>query len=49
MNVFGREIGFSFSVAIFSIIISILITSLASLIPVRTAVKIEPAIVLRGE
>lgn len=49
LNVFGRNIGFSFSVAIFSIILSIIITSLASLLPVRTAVKIEPAIVLRGE
>lgn len=49
LQVFGRGIYFSVSIAIFSIILSILVTGAASLIPVRIAVNVDPAIVLRGE
>ena len=49
MNVFGRTIEFAPSIAVFSIVLSIVITGIASLIPVRIATNVEPAIVLRGE
>lgn len=32
-----------------TIILSIVVTAVATMLPVRTAVKVEPAIVLRGE
>ncbi len=49
MNVFNRAIDFSPSVALISIILSILVTGAASLVPVRIATSVDPAIVLRGE
>lgn len=49
LHVFGRGIEFSPLIAVFSLILSIIITGLASLIPVRIATRVDPAIVLRGE
>ena len=49
LQVFGRGIYFSVSIAILSIVLSIIITGAASLIPVRIATAVDPAIVLRGE
>lgn len=49
VNVFGRAIAFSPLIAVISILLSIAVTALASFLPVRTAVRVEPAVVLRGE
>lgn len=49
VNVFGRSIEFSPSIAILAVVLSIIVTAAASILPVRTAVKVDPAIVLRGE
>ena len=49
VQVFGRGIYFSVSIAILSIVLSIIVTGVASLIPVRIATGVDPAIVLRGE
>ena len=49
MNVFSRTISFSPSVVIISIVLSIVVTGAASLVPVRIATSVDPAIVLRGE
>ena len=49
VQVFGRSIIFSPSVATLSIVLSVLVTGAASLIPVRIATAVDPAIVLRGE
>ena len=49
MQVFSRGISFSISIAILSILLSIAVTGVASLIPVRIATNVDPAIVLRGE
>ncbi len=49
VNVFGRSIEFSPSIAIMAVVLSIIVTAAASILPVRTAVKVDPAIVLRGE
>lgn len=49
VQVFGRGIYFSVSIALLSIFLSILVTGVASLIPVRIATNVDPAIVLRGE
>jgi len=49
LNVFGRAIEFSPVIAVLSLLLSVLITGLASLIPVRIATSVDPAIVLRGE
>ena len=49
LQVFGRGIYFSVSIAILSIVLSIIVTGAASLIPVRIAIAVDPAIVLRGE
>lgn len=49
VQVFGRGIYFSVSIAILSIVLSIIVTGAASLIPVRIATAVDPAIVLRGE
>ena len=49
VQVFGRGIYFSMSIAILSIVMSIIVTGAASLIPVRIATAVDPAIVLRGE
>jgi putative ABC transport system permease protein len=49
LNVFGRAIDFNFYLAPTTIIVSIVITAIACLIPIRAALDVEPALVLRGE
>lgn len=49
MQVFSRGISFSISIAILSIVMSVIVTGAASLIPVKIATSVDPAIVLRGE
>lgn len=49
LQVFGRGIYFSVPIAFLSIVLSIFVTGVASLIPVRIATAVDPAIVLRGE
>lgn len=49
MNVFGRVLSFQPLIAILALIISIAVSGLACLIPVKVATDVEPAIVLRGE
>ncbi len=49
LNVFGRSLEVSVPIAIMSIVLSIIVTAIATMLPVRTAVKVEPAIVMRGE
>ncbi|MFC2337401.1 MAG: ABC transporter permease [Negativicutes bacterium] len=49
LHVFGRGIEFSPLIAVVSLVMSIIITGLASLVPVRIATQVDPAIVLRGE
>ena len=49
MQVFSRGIAFSTSIAILSILLSVIVTGVASLIPVKIATGVDPAIVLRGE
>ena len=49
VNVFGRSLHLSIPIALMSVILSIAVTAVATMLPVRTAVKVEPAIVMRGE
>ena len=49
LHVFGRGIDFSPMIAVFSLVLSVVVTGLASLVPVRIATGVDPAIVLRGE
>lgn len=49
LNVFGRAIYFQWGLIPVTILVSALITTLASIIPVRKVLDIHPAIVLRGE
>lgn len=48
-NVFGRSLQLSIPIAVMSVVLSIVVTAIATMLPVRTAVKVEPAIVMRGE
>lgn len=48
-QVFGRTLAFSPTILLLSVVVSILVTGVASLLPVRLATNVEPAIVLRGE
>ncbi|MDO5729566.1 MAG: FtsX-like permease family protein [Actinomycetaceae bacterium] len=48
-NVFHRTVVFQPLVFIATILVSVAISTLASLIPVRRAVDVDPALVLRGE
>lgn len=48
-EVFGRAIVFEFYLIPCTILISMIVTVIACLIPVKRAVKVEPALVLRGE
>ncbi len=48
-NVFGYGVSLQPIIVIFTMLISIITTALASLIPVRRASDVEPAIVLKGE
>ena len=49
VQVFSRGISFSLGIALLSILLSMLVTGVASMIPVRIATNVDPAIVLRGE
>lgn len=48
-NVFHRTVAFQPIIFFATILVSILISTLASLIPVRRAIDVDPALVLRGE
>ncbi len=49
MNVFARKVDFGLWLVPFTIIVSVLLTELACLLPVKNAAEVEPALVLRGE
>ena len=49
VNVFGRGIEFSATIVVVALIMSIFVTGVASLLPVRIATSVDPAIILRGE
>lgn len=49
VNVFGRGISFQPLIALLALVVSITVTGLACLVPVKIATDVEPAIVLRGE
>lgn len=49
LNVFHRTVVFQPLVFIATIVVSVAISTLASLIPVRRAIDVDPALVLRGE
>ena len=49
LNVFHRTVALHWSVIFGTIILSIIVSTLASAIPVRRAVEVDPALVLRGE
>lgn len=49
VNVFGRAISFQPLIALAALLVAVLVTGLACLIPVKIATDVEPAIVLRGE
>jgi len=49
VNVFGRGISFQPLIALLALFVSVAVTGLACLIPVKIAADVEPAIVLRGE
>lgn len=49
INVFGRGISFQPLIALLALVVSITVTGLACLVPVKIATDVEPAIVLRGE
>ncbi len=48
-SVFGRTISLVPSIIVMTLILSIFVTVIACILPVRRAVRIEPALVLRGE
>jgi putative ABC transport system permease protein len=48
-NVFGRSVPFNFYLLPLTVLVSVLVTVAACLIPVRRAITVEPALVLRGE
>lgn len=49
MNVFTRSISFNPLIIPLTIVISVLVTGIACVIPVRSATDVDPALVLRGE
>jgi putative ABC transport system permease protein len=49
MNVFGRLVPFSFYLLPLTVLVSVAVTVAACLIPVRRAISVDPALVLRGE
>jgi putative ABC transport system permease protein len=49
MNVFNRSISFQPLLVPATLVVSVVITGLACLIPVRSATEVDPAVVLRGE
>jgi putative ABC transport system permease protein len=48
-NVFNRAVVFNPLIAPITVVISVVITGIACLVPVRSAAEVDPAIVLRGE
>ena len=48
-SVFNRSVNFLLPLAPLTVLASIVITSIACIIPVRSATEVDPAIVLRGE
>lgn len=49
MNVFARSISFNWMIVPLTLVVSVLVTAIACVIPVRSAIDVDPAIVLRGE
>ncbi|MBQ9030991.1 MAG: ABC transporter permease [Parasporobacterium sp.] len=49
VNVFGSSISFRPLLAIITIIVSVLITALTCVLPIRSATRVDPALVLKGE
>lgn len=49
LNVFGRGVDADWLLVPAATVVSVLVTGLACLVPVRRAAEVEPAIVLRGE
>ncbi len=49
LSVFGRAITFQWGLIPITVVVSIIVTTLASILPVRKVLDIHPAIVLRGE
>lgn len=49
INVFNSSITFHFLLVPITIIISVLVTGLSCMLPVRSAIDIDPALVLKGE
>ena len=49
LNVFTRSISFNWLIVPLTIIVSVLVTGIACVIPVRSATDVDPALVLRGE
>ena len=49
VNVFGSSISFRPLLALITIIVSVLITALTCIVPVRSATRVDPALVLKGE
>jgi putative ABC transport system permease protein len=49
MNVFGREMSLGWYLPPFALLVSVVVTLVACLLPVRRATDVEPALVLRGE
>jgi putative ABC transport system permease protein len=49
MNVFGRAVTIDWRLPLLAVLISIAVTIAACLLPVRRAMDVEPALVLRGE
>lgn len=49
LRVFGQSLPLSAPIAIMAVVLSIVVTSAATMLPVRTAAQVDPAIVMRGE
>ena len=49
VNVFGSDIQFNFWLLPITVVVSMLVAALSCLLPVRSAVAIDPALVLKGE
>ena len=49
INVFSSSIHFQWLLVPVTILVSILVTGLSSLLPIRSATEVDPAVVLKGE
>jgi len=49
VNVFGSSISFRPLLALITLVVSIVITALTCILPIRSATKVDPALVLKGE